>query len=124
MAMASERLGLVEIGLAGGADDLRIRLSAESTPAAAALSGEAPRLAAELAAQGYRLHSLDFASRGDGGGALPATMLAGGAAGGEQRHAPGSEPRPAPAALPAPAPVADTPAPSRRAASSPTDRYA
>lgn len=118
--MASERLGLVRIGLAGGLDDLRIQLSADSAPAASALSGEAPRLAAELAAQGYRLHSLEFASRGDAG-ATSAPALAGGTAGGEQRHAPGSEPRPQP---PGPAaPAAATAAP-RRSPTFPTDRYA
>ncbi|KPF79493.1 hypothetical protein IP88_01845, partial [alpha proteobacterium AAP81b] len=111
MALASERLGLVRIGLEGGPNDLRVSLAA-SSPAAASLLAEAPRLAAELGAQGYRLHSLDVAA---GGGA------SGGAGAGGQR-APGDPRR---HMAPPPGPSAALPGLPATAAMSPAaDRYA
>lgn len=60
MAVASERLGLVRIGLAGGAEDLRVAMSLPSQDAAASLAGAAPQLTQDLAQQGVRLESLSI----------------------------------------------------------------
>jgi hypothetical protein len=58
LAVASDRLGPVRIAVEGGANDLRVALNV--APAAAALiSADAPRLVADLAAQGVRLAALD-----------------------------------------------------------------
>nr|WP_310523438.1 hypothetical protein [Polymorphobacter sp.] len=76
----SQSLGEVRIALEGGAQDLRVKLAVGS--GAAAVVADAPRLAADLAANGVRLQSLDVS----GGGAA---MSSGGGwnapAGGEGR---------------------------------------
>lgn len=58
MAVASERLGLVRIGLAGGPRDLQLAMTLPNSDAAATLATAAPALVAELASQGVRLDSL------------------------------------------------------------------
>ena len=103
-AISTESFGHVRIGLEGDATDLRVSL-AVSSGAPALLAADAPRLAADLAANGIRLQSLDVGS------------FAGGASGGggQQRPATPQGGAPATAAFAAPPP------PSRPAAA---DRYA
>lgn len=76
--IASERLGAVRIGLEGGIQDLRVSLAVGA--GAGLVAAEAPRLVADLAALGVRVHSLDITG---GGGAM-------GTSGGN----PGGDPRP------------------------------
>lgn len=67
MTVASERLGVVSVGLEGGPQDLRVQLSG-SAAAVGTMTAEAPRLVADLAANGLRLQSLDFGGADDGSG--------------------------------------------------------
>jgi hypothetical protein len=65
--VTTDRFGDVRIGLEGGAQDLKVSLSvAQGAPSL--LAAEAPRLAADLAANGIRLQSLDV---GGFGGSAP-----------------------------------------------------
>ena len=59
LAIASDTLGAVTVGIDGGPQDLRLRLDANPL-AAGRIAAEAPRLVADLAAQGVRLHTLDI----------------------------------------------------------------
>ena len=104
--VTSDTFGQVRIGLEGDSSDLRVSL-AVSGGAPALLAAEAPRLAADLAANGIRLHSLDVGS------------FAGGAGGGGQQR-PAAQPGSAAPASP-PAAAFTAPPPSRPAAA---DRYA
>jgi hypothetical protein len=110
--VTSDTFGQVHIGLEGDSTDLRVSL-AVSAGAPGLLAADAPRLAADLAANGIRLHSLDVGSLAGGAGG----SLEGGAPGrgGQQRHA-GQPGQTAPAAA-----FAAPPPPSRPAAA---DRYA
>lgn len=113
MTVASDRLGDVGIGLDGGAQDLRVQLSASST-ATGVLAAEAPRLLADLAANGLRLQSLDIGG-GQGGGQNLSQ---------NPGQSPEGRPRPAPMPAAAMAFAAD---PSREAAvrrASLSERYA
>jgi hypothetical protein len=95
IAIRSEQLGAVRIGIEGTPGDLRVSLGL--SPAAAALvAADAPRLLADLAAGGVRLQSLDVSGSGFAGGQ--------GASQGAPQHQPqpGSAPRPAIAADPKP----------------------
>lgn len=103
-ALSSDRFGEVHIGLEGDARELKVSL-AVSSGAPALLAAEAPRLAADLAANGIRLQTLDVGS------------FAGGTASGGQQPRPG---QPHASAAVAASGHADTPA-SRPAAA---DRYA
>jgi hypothetical protein len=107
-AVTTETFGPVRIGLEGDVADLRVSL-AVSAGAPALLAVDAPRLAADLAANGIRLQSLDVGSFAGGAGG----SLAGG--GGQQRPA-GQQA----ATLPTGS-FAAPPSPSRAAAA---DRYA
>jgi hypothetical protein len=106
--VTSDTFGQVRIGVEGDAADLRVSL-AVSGGAPALLAAEAPRLAADLAANGIRLQSLDVGSFAGGAGG----SLAGG--GGQQRPAGQQAPQAPTAGFAAPVP------PSRPAAA---DRYA
>jgi hypothetical protein len=63
-SVESAALGPVAIGVEGGEQDLRVSLSGSSA-AAATMSAEAPRLLAELAANGVRVQSLAFDGRAE-----------------------------------------------------------
>ena len=62
----SPQLGEVRIGLDGGAQDLRVSLSVAT--GGAAVVADAPRLAADLLANGVRLQSLEVSGGGVAGG--------------------------------------------------------
>ena len=70
IAVNSDRLGAVRIGIEGAADDLRVSLGL-SPAAAVIVAADAPRLLADLAAGGVRLQSLDLAGGGFAGGQGP-----------------------------------------------------
>ncbi|MFZ4689566.1 MAG: hypothetical protein ACOYLS_10035 [Polymorphobacter sp.] len=110
IAMASARLGAIELRLEGGPQDLRVQLSG-SAAAGAAMAAEAPRLVADLGAGGIRLQSLDIGGQ---------SFLQSGPQSGPQSGSDG-RPRPAPPHLAA-AFTADPPAAASRRA--PSDRYA
>lgn len=106
--VATEAFGAVRIGVEGDAGDLKVSLSVTAgTPAL--LVADAPRLVADLAANGIRLHSLDVGSFAGGAGS-----------GGAQQRQTGSAPAAAASAAALPAPAAPS-LPSRPAAA---DRYA
>lgn len=70
IGIKSDRLGAVRIGIDGAPGDLRVSLGL--SPAAAALvAADAPRLIADLAANGVRLQSLDVSGGGFAGGQAP-----------------------------------------------------
>lgn len=144
MAVASERLGLVRIGLAGGPGNLRLAMALPHAEAATTLAEAAPQLVADLAQQGVRLESLSISAApvAQSGGSMPgataaaapgdAVGMASGAAGQGAMGGPpsqggqggqGSQARPfAPPAAPAvvvPPRAAPPPTPAM-----PTDRYA
>lgn len=112
VSVASERLGAVRVGLEGGPQDLRVSL-ALAPSGAWLVAAEAPRLVAELAAQGVRVQSLDIGGGGAGGSAT------GSPAGGDGRPRGGS---PAGPAMPGSAYAAVSLRPDPRAI--PSDRYA
>jgi hypothetical protein len=62
ISVASDTLGPVDIGVDGGGEDLRVRFSADAG-AARVMAAEAPRLLADLAAQGVRVQALAFDGR-------------------------------------------------------------
>jgi hypothetical protein len=108
-SVASDALGPVDIGVDGGGEDLRVRFSADAG-AARVMAAEAPRLLADLAAQGVRVQALAFDGRvetgaepgfaagaGGGGSQQPSGQL-----GGQPGFAAGRQP----AALPEPAVIA------------------
>lgn len=102
--VATEAFGTVRIGVDGDARDLKVSLSVTvGTPAL--LAADAPRLAADLAANGIRLQSLDVGS-----------FTGGTASGGHSQRPPNQPPASA-----APAAFAASP-PNARAAAA--DRYA
>jgi hypothetical protein len=103
--VSSDRFGDVRIGVEGDARDLKVSLAVSAGPPAL-LAAEAPRLAADLAANGIRLQSLDVGS------------FAGGSAGSGQQPRPG---QPQGSAVPAAGPSHASRPPSRPAAA---DRYA
>jgi hypothetical protein len=80
-SVASDTLGPVDIGVDGGGEDLRVRFSAEAG-AARVMAAEAPRLLADLAAQGVRVQALAFDGRAE-------TGLAAGADGSPAQQSPG-----------------------------------
>jgi hypothetical protein len=101
--VVTDRFGDVRIGLEGDARDLKVSLAVTAgTPAL--LAAEAPRLAADLAANGIRLQSLDVGS-----------FAGGTASGGQSQRQGGHGPAGPQAAFLAPVP------PARAAAA---DRYA
>lgn len=67
IAVASDRLGAVRIGIEGTALDLKVSLGL-APGAAAIVAADVPRLVADLAASGVRLQSLDIAGGGAFGG--------------------------------------------------------
>jgi hypothetical protein len=70
IAVRSDRLGAVRIGIEGAPGDLRVSLGL--SPASALLvAADAPRLLADLAAGGVRLQSLDLSGSGFAGGQGP-----------------------------------------------------
>jgi hypothetical protein len=88
LVVDSEALGAVEIGVEGGGQDLRVRLSGSSA-AAGAMAAEAPRLLAELTAAGLRVQSLAFDGRVDAGADAPAGFAAGSGQPGAQQSGSG-----------------------------------
>lgn len=66
VGVTSQRLGSVQIGIEGAADDLRVSLGL--SPAAAAIVAlDTPRLLADLAASGVRVQALDVSGGGSFG---------------------------------------------------------
>jgi hypothetical protein len=70
MAIRSERLGAVRIGIEGAPGELRVSLGL-SPAAASIVAADTPRLVADLAAGGVRLQSLDLSGSGFAGGQGP-----------------------------------------------------
>ncbi len=70
IAVSSDRLGAVRIGIEGASGDLRVSLGL-SPAAAVIVAADAPRLLADLAAGGVRLQSLDLSGSGFAGGQGP-----------------------------------------------------
>jgi hypothetical protein len=86
IAIRSDQLGAVRIGIEGAPGDLRVSLGLP--PAAVALVvADAPRLLAELAAVGVRLQSLDVSGSGFAGGQGPSQGAP------QHQPQPGSAPR-------------------------------
>ena len=67
VAVVSDRLGDVRIGIEGSAQDLKVSLGLAPL-SAAILAADLPRLVADLAANGVRLQSLDISGSGHFGG--------------------------------------------------------
>ena len=106
LAIASDRLGFVQVDVSGSADRLEVSLSATSA-AAPILAGEAPRLAQDLAAAGVALASYVVNGQRADLAADTANPLAGNAgssAGSNGTAAGHSQQQPQAQASPAPAP--------------------
>ena len=108
IAVATDSLGAVRIGIEGSVQDLQVSLGL-SPAAAAIVAADVPRLIADLAANGVRLQSLDVT----GGGTF------GGQAGGQSGGQPGQPGRAAAMALNLPAALTDFADTAR-----PRDRFA
>lgn len=91
LAVNSERLGAVRIGLEGGMQDLRVSFAVgggSGSGGAGLVSAEAPRLVADLAAQGVRVQSIEVSGEGLAGSAGDPRSRGGGPGGGVPGAAP------------------------------------
>jgi hypothetical protein len=105
LVISSDTLGAVTVGLDGGPQDLRLRLDAGPL-AAGLLAADAPRLIADLAAQGVRLYALDIGGQSLNPALISASSSSPGTGFGQQPQHHQHQQR-SPAAMPAPALRAD-----------------